>query len=65
MSDNQLLIIWLDGGYFTGPESFYETPDTSRTAEEEGTGRTRELYRKESFCGRGLEYILGAENRQD
>jgi hypothetical protein len=36
-------IPFTDGGYFTGPESFYETPDTSRTLIEENTGRNRGL----------------------
>ncbi len=31
-------IPFTDGGYFTGPESFYETPDTSRTLIEENIG---------------------------
>jgi hypothetical protein len=36
-----------DGGYFTGPESFYETPDTSRTLIEENTGRKKSLKGKD------------------
>ena len=28
--------VFLDGGYFTGPESFYESPDQQRNSHENG-----------------------------
>lgn len=43
-----------DGGYFTGPESFYETPDTSRAAEEETPGEEKATAKSEPRRGESV-----------